>query len=90
MRRVKTITADAVMQQPAVQEDHNGDPKVTGGAVFPAILTLSASRIVVDGKPIKLSPGMNITAEIKTGKRRIIEYLLSPVQSHVGESMRER
>lgn len=88
--KVKTITADAVMQQPAVQADHNGDPKNMGGAIFPATLALSASSIVVDGKPIKLSPGMNLTAEIKTGKRRIIEYLLSPVQSHVGESMRER
>lgn len=88
--KVKTITADAVMQQPAMQADHNGETKATGGAIFPAILTLSANSIVVDGKPIRLSPGMNLTAEIKTGKRRIIEYLLSPVQSHVGESMRER
>lgn len=87
---VKTITADAVMQQPAVQSDYKGDPKTTGGAIFPATLALSAGSIVVDGKPIKLSPGMNLTAEIKTGKRRIIEYLLSPVQAYVGESLRER
>ena len=32
----------------------------------------------------------NLTAEIKTGKRRVIDYLLSPVQRRVGESMRER
>lgn len=36
------------------------------------------------------SPGMNLTAEIKTGKRRVIEYLLSPVQQHVNESLKER
>lgn len=88
--KVKTITADAVMQQSSVQPDHNGEGKTTGGAVFPATLTLAANNISVDGKPIKLSPGMNLTAEIKTGKRRVIEYLLSPVQSHVGESLRER
>ena len=34
----------------------------------------------MDGKSIRLSPGMNVTAEIKTGRRRVIEYLLSPVQ----------
>ena len=37
-----------------------------------------------------LSPGMNITAEIKTGQRRIIEYLLSPVQRAAREALRER
>jgi hypothetical protein len=33
---------------------------------------------------------MNVTAEIKTGQRRVIEYLLSPVQRAGGESLRER
>jgi len=31
-----------------------------------------------------------VTAEIKTGKRRVIEYLLSPIQRSVSESMGER
>ena len=44
----------------------------------------------VDGKRVHLSPGMNVTAEIKTGRRRIIEYLLSPVQRAGSESLRER
>ena len=43
-----------------------------------------------DGKRVNLSPGMNITAEIKTGQRRVIEYLLSPVQRAGSESLRER
>ena len=37
-----------------------------------------------------IRPGMNITAEIKTGKRREIEYLLSPVQRVGSEPLRER
>jgi hemolysin D len=44
----------------------------------------------IDGKRVHLSPGMNVTAEIKTGQRRIIEYLLSPVQRAGNESLRER
>lgn len=44
----------------------------------------------VNGKDIKLSPGMSITAEIKTGTRRIIEFLLSPIQKVVNENARER
>jgi hemolysin D len=34
--------------------------------------------------------GMSIMAEIKTGKRRVIEYLLSPVQRAGSESLLER
>lgn len=74
---VNGVTADAV----------NDEKR---GAIFPATLTLAATQIDVDGKPIRLSPGMNVTAEIKTGKRRVIEYLLSPVQKAGTESLRER
>ena len=74
---VKSVVADAVTDEKR-------------GAIFPAVLTLSQTHINVDGKRISLSPGMNVTAEIKTGKRRVIEYLLSPVQRAVGESLKER
>lgn len=74
---VRSITADAVQDEKR-------------GAIFPASLVLGQSAIDVDGKRIKLAPGMNLTAEIKTGKRRIIDYLLRPMQQHVDESMRER
>lgn len=74
---VSRLTADAV----------NDEKK---GAIFPATLALAANQIDVDGKPIRLAPGMNLTAEIKTGKRRVIEFLLSPVQKAGGESLRER
>ncbi len=37
-----------------------------------------------------LSPGMSITLEIKTGKRKLIEYLLAPLQEYQSEAMRER
>lgn len=60
------------------------------GSFYPAILTLEKKDMLIDGKQIPISPGMNITAEIKTGKRRIIEFLLSPVQKMGNESLRER
>ena len=44
----------------------------------------------VDGKWLKLAPGMAVTVEIKTGQRRVIEYFLSPLMAHVSESARER
>ncbi len=46
--------------------------------------------IEVDGKRIALAPGMSLAAEIKTGRRRVIEYLLSPVHQRVSSSLHER
>ena len=46
--------------------------------------------IAVKDKAVALTPGMSVTAEIKTGKRRIIEYFLSPILKHQAEAIRER
>ena len=51
---------------------------------------MDRSTIEVEGKQVNLSPGMAVTVEIKTGKRRLIEYLLSPLLKSVTESLRER
>ena len=71
-----------------VTQDAVNDEK--RGAIFPAMLKLNQTTIDVDGRQIKLAPGMNVTAEIKTGKRRVIEYLLSPIEKAGRESLRER
>ena len=51
---------------------------------------MDRSTIHVEGKQVNLSPGMAVTVEIKTGKSRLIEYLLSPLLKSVKESLRER
>ena len=60
------------------------------GLVYPTRVSMDRSTIEVDGKQVNLSPGMAVTVEIKTGKRRLIEYLLSPLLKSVKESLRER
>lgn len=60
------------------------------GWVFPMKLKLLEDSIEVKDKTIRLSPGMSVTAEIKTGKRRLIEYFLSPLLRYRQESIRER
>ena len=60
------------------------------GAIYLATLELGRRSIDVDGQPVPLSAGMNLTAEVKTGQRRVIEYLLSPIQKAASESIRER
>jgi hemolysin D len=44
----------------------------------------------IDERAVKLSPGMAVTVEIKTGSRTILSYLLSPLLRYRQESLRER
>lgn len=60
------------------------------GLIFPARILLERSTIQVENKLVNLSPGMAVTVEIKTGKRRVIEYFLSPLLQYKDESLRER
>lgn len=60
------------------------------GLVYPTRVTMDRSTIQVEGKSVNLLPGMAVTVEIKTGQRRIIEYLLSPLLKSLKESLRER
>lgn len=61
---------------------------LASGSSLPA--NLGAQSITVDGKSVPLTPGMGVTAEIKTSQRRVIEYFLSPLLTHTSESLRER
>lgn len=58
--------------------------------MFPATLRFERDVIDVDGKPIRLAPGMNVTAEVKTGKRRVFDFLLSPIRQVTNQSLKER
>lgn len=49
------------------------------GLLYRAVIRLDKTNMVVDGKPRRLEPGMSVSAEIKTGKRTLLSYLLSPV-----------
>lgn len=60
------------------------------GLVYPTRVSMDRSSIQVEGRLVNLSPGMAVTVEIKTGRRRVIEYLLSPLIRSVNESLRER
>lgn len=53
-------------------------------------VTLQKTFIEIDGQRVKLQPGMIVDVGIKTGKRRLIEYLLSPLLHQQREAMHER
>lgn len=60
------------------------------GLIYAARLGLTRTTLAVDGKQVRLTPGMAVTTEVKTGKRRVIEYFLSPLMQYGDESLKER
>jgi len=72
----------------SVSDDAISDEK--RGLIYQTKVRLERTTLQVDGKTVRLSPGMAVTVEIKTGQRRVIEYFLSPLIAHTSESLRER
>jgi hemolysin D len=60
------------------------------GFTYSMLLAMKKKTIAVEGRDVRLMPGMEVTAEIKTGERRLIEYFLAPLLRHGQESLRER
>lgn len=72
----------------SLSRDAVPDPKL--GATYVARIRLARSTISADGKPVQLSSGMGVTADIRTGSRRIISWLLSPIMTTIAQAGRER
>ena len=60
------------------------------GLVFQARVKLDKPAIRVDERDVSLTPGMAVTAEIATARRRIIDFFLDPVRKTAGEALIER
>ena len=59
------------------------------GLVYKAKVKLSGANSSKKNR-LKLLPGMSVSAEITTGKRRIIEFFLDPLMTHVDDSLKVR
>lgn len=89
--QVITVSDDAVLlDREKTNTEQPSRAKAAEQLVYAARVRLEQSTILVNGKTVNLSPGMAVSVEIKTGKRRIIEYLLSPLLKSLQESLRER
>jgi hemolysin D len=92
--RVKRIASDAS----AIEGDPTRPSNTTGFAggertqnlVFAVVLEPEASTISVDGVEQPLTSGMAATVELKTGARRLLEYVFSPLVEVASRAMRER
>ncbi|MGJ4940714.1 HlyD family type I secretion periplasmic adaptor subunit [Bradyrhizobium sp. HKCCYLS1011] len=95
--KVRTISSDSIARETTDKQNDKvaGSPEATSEPsgqqlTYAARISVSSQEIQVEDRTVRLSPGMAITAEIKTGSRRIIGYLLSPVMKYRQESFRER
>ena len=95
---VREIAHDAVEEPQTEQQRHGSETESETAAgvqrsnqlVYTARIALDQTSLNVDGKPIELVPGMAVTAEIKTGKRRVLDFLLSPFHRYSHDALRER
>jgi len=71
-----------------VSQDAAPDEK--RGLLFQARVKLERASLRVDERDVALTPGMAVTAEISTGKRRVIDFFLDPIRKVANEGLRER
>ena len=96
--QVLSISSDAIVRDNSANQSKDKQPGSTTDSSEPkgqeltyaARISVDRAQMQVEDKKVNLSPGMAVTAEIKTGSRRIISYLLSPLVKYKQESLRER
>jgi hemolysin D len=97
--KVISVSRDAIVKDKP--PERNGSAK-QGGALaessepagqellYTTRVSLDGTKMQIEDKMVNLAPGMAVTVEIKTGQRRIIEYVMSPLLRYKQESLRER
>ena len=91
--RILHVSGDAIAPDPAKEKTSNPQDKDNSkpqDLMFAARVSLAAKAMQIDDRLVTLTPGMAVTVEVKTGRRRIISYLLSPIMKYSHESIRER
>jgi hemolysin D len=93
--RVISVSSDAISRdggegRPRSQDGKEGDRQQGQDLVYMARISLDQRQMRSGDHVVDLGPGMAVTAEVKTGSRRIIGYLLSPVARYEHDVLRER
>jgi hemolysin D len=89
---VLSLSRDAVARDRPSDRNQSTDTSRSESAelTYVARVSLESTQMPTEEGVASLSPGMAVTVEIKTGSRRIISYLLSPLVRYNQEVMRER
>ena len=62
----------------------------TQNLVYPVKVELKRDMIAADGKDVRLTPGMTTSVEIRTGHRRVIDYVIAPILETTSTAGHER
>jgi hemolysin D len=81
----KSGSIEAVVE--TISDDATFDEK--RGYTYSMLLAMKDKTIAVEGREVQLIPGMEVTAEIKMGERRLIEYFLVPLMFNRRGSLEE-
>lgn len=60
------------------------------GLVYPVLIELNKQAIGEDEEQYQLATGMSLVADVIIEKRRVIDYLLSPIEVYRHEALREK
>jgi membrane fusion protein, hemolysin D len=95
---VVSVSQDSIIRDKAADKSGNAKPGALAETsepagqelLYAARVSLDRTQMQIEDKLVSLTAGMAVTAEIKTGQRRVIECLLSPLLRYKQESLRER
>lgn len=68
-----------------ISDDSIDDEKL--GPVFEVYIEPTEKTLFVEGETVTLNSGMSVTAELKVGKRRIIEFFIYPMIRYLDEGL---
>lgn len=91
--KVEQVSADSSESQGqggTIDPSTSAPPKDLSRLRYKTLVALSTQHLLADGQKHKLTPGMQVSAEIKLGTRSVVEYLFSPVTKAFHEAGRER
>jgi hemolysin D len=90
MVREKPIAARAGADDTCARCANDGSQASGRELVCTTRVSFDRTQMEFEDRVVSLTPGMAVTVEIKTGSRRVIAYLLSPLLRYKQEAMRER
>ena len=100
--QIRKISREAI---DLIEAQSQGDPKILTqiqgpsaatasqryrNLVFAISISLSRQSLTIEGAVVPLTPGMSVTAEISTGSRRVLDFVLSPLVELASTAGHER
>lgn len=86
-----TIDGKVATVSPFVLEEKQKENEAENQGGFPVFVNLLTGELKTkDGQTHRIRPGMSVTAEVRVGERRIIEFFLFPVIKYLDEGLKVR